>query len=207
MRTVGASRRSERGFTLVELLVALVLLGLLSALLYAGLSHGARSWTSVERRSDGSAAVASAQAFLRERLASIPRPAPENRQAEQFQGGGSGFSFTAPWTSHPPVATIYRTEVVAIAEAGEQVLRLRWRPEEATQGLGRLERARLAGSRDLVPGLRDLEFRYYGDPAGGAEEAWHDGWNSPAGPPKLVLISARSLDPALTWPRFVVAIP
>ena len=48
-------RAAERGFTLLELLVAITLLGLLMAALFGGLRLGTRVWETADARLDSSA--------------------------------------------------------------------------------------------------------------------------------------------------------
>ena len=59
---------SARGFTLLELLVAITLLGVLMAALFGALRLGARVWETGEARLDDSARVQVVQDFLRRRL-------------------------------------------------------------------------------------------------------------------------------------------
>ena len=43
-------RRAQRGFTLVEVLIAISLLGLMLVILFGGLRLGGRSWDAIEQR-------------------------------------------------------------------------------------------------------------------------------------------------------------
>ena len=64
-----STARAGQGFTLLELLVAITLLGLLMAALLGGLRLGARVWETGEDRLDASARIQVVQDFLRQRLA------------------------------------------------------------------------------------------------------------------------------------------
>ncbi len=58
----------QRGFTLLEILVAVTLLGLLMAALFGGVRLGVRAWEASGARLDDDARLTAVQDFLRERL-------------------------------------------------------------------------------------------------------------------------------------------
>ena len=70
-RSSAARRRSSgaAGFTLIELIIALVLLALMSSLMFGSLSMAARSWDGGEAKAEAVSAMRQAQSFLREQLA------------------------------------------------------------------------------------------------------------------------------------------
>ena len=65
------SRVNQRGFTLLELLVALVVLGLLVATAYAGLRSAANSWERAETRIQANEDQRAVTRFLRRTFAEI----------------------------------------------------------------------------------------------------------------------------------------
>ena len=65
MKPDAISRASEAGFSLVELLVSLVLLGMVAAILASGLSLGQDSWRRSEEHVQASRAMFDAQARIR----------------------------------------------------------------------------------------------------------------------------------------------
>ena len=55
--------QTQRGFTLLELLISLTLLGLILVLLFGGLRLSVRSWDSVQRQVDNLNSVRSVESF------------------------------------------------------------------------------------------------------------------------------------------------
>ena len=82
-----ARQAAEHGFTLLELLAAIMLLGLLMAVLFGGLRLGARVWETADARLDASTRIQIVQDFVRQRLAAalpLEALAPEQAQASDF---------------------------------------------------------------------------------------------------------------------------
>ena len=59
---------AEQGFTLLEILVAITLLGLLMAALFGGVRLGVRAWEASGTRLDNDTRLTAVQDFLRDRL-------------------------------------------------------------------------------------------------------------------------------------------
>ena len=86
------------GFTLVELLIAFVLVALISILLFSGLRLGIRSWEGVETSTEFNAELRLAHDFLI-RVLSQSQPITLTLDAEPyllFTGDGQNLEFVAP---------------------------------------------------------------------------------------------------------------
>ena len=59
------------GFTLLELLIAMSLLGFILVLLFGGMRLGARSWDAGEKRAENATHLALLQGFLRRELSQV----------------------------------------------------------------------------------------------------------------------------------------
>jgi general secretion pathway protein J len=199
--------RTERGFTLLEMLVALALFGLLALVLYSGVRDGVRAHNTVEMRSDDRANVVFVQSFLRDRLAGLgpaPERAPDDTGPAWFDGGADRLAITAPWLEALPVAGIYRVEFVAVQEPDRLgAMVIRWRLETTGGEAG----APTAGQRIVLDEIRLLRFSYFGAAEPGKAKEWHPAWRSNRLPPDLVRLEIGFADATRTWPTLTIAIP
>lgn len=173
-------RRRERGMTLVELLVALTLLGMLSLMMAGGLSFGVRSWERTEAHSDRLNAVVRLHAFLRARLSEAARPG-------SVHGDGETLAFSALW----PTAiggTGFFDFSLARAEDGEDgAVVLSWAPAAGGEDAAPPDED-LAGERTMLPGTTRLAVSFFGRTAAEPEPRWHERWEPGGEPPALVRV-------------------
>lgn len=193
----------QAGFTLVELLVAMTMIGLLSVALFGGLRFGARSWDAVETRSAGREAIAITHSFLRERIRQIvhlPDGDPSDTPAEWTAGR---FQFIGRWRAGPLYGGLYAFTLWFDPE-GSGSLRLAWQPADAwPEDVAAPEG--LAGERALVDGVSVAAFWYYGVGEAGGDPVWTPLWDSRYGPPELIRIDLEFAAASSVWPEFVAA--
>ena len=93
-----SQHRSTRGFTLVELLVAIAILGLLMTSAFGALSLGSKSWEQSVRRADDNEILRSSNDFLRRQFAQLlPLSWHDGeRKVIAFEGDRSSMRFVAP---------------------------------------------------------------------------------------------------------------
>jgi general secretion pathway protein J len=158
-------RRSEAGFTLLETLVALAVLGMLVAALTQGMRTGVALWQTQSRQLAQRDDVEAAERTIRGLVARLDPGGPSGRDPV-FAGAANTMTFK---TTLPQAADLLQTpevEVTLAVDAKHQAL-LFWRPHY---------------SRPLVPSaapsslplLRDVdrfEFSYW-DPAAGWQPEW-----------------------------------
>ncbi len=118
-----------RGFTLIELIIALALVALITLLLFSGLRLGGRAWDGVDAVAERNAELRSARGFLDRTLAQsrdllvnidgLPR--------QLFAGGSDSLEFAAPLSEHVGIPGLYvlRLGLEGRGEASRLVL-TRW---------------------------------------------------------------------------------
>ena len=201
-----ARRRRQAGFTLVELLVALTLLGLLSLALLGGLRFGTRAWETAVTHGGGLDEVAFVQSFLRREVAQaiIPQRAGEAADdAPAFVGERDRLDFLAPWQQPLGRVGLYRFRL----ERADG-LRLSWELLDA-EGANTAdeEDEAVRGERLLAKEVERLSLRYFGSRDQGDEPDWYDDWDQDAGLPRLIEIELEFDDPsAQPWPKLVVSL-
>ena len=101
--------RGSAGFTLVEVLIAFVLIGLMSLILFSGLRLGTHAWEGVERISERTAKLRLARNFL-ERALSQSKAVSLTLDAETylvFSGDAENLEFVAPLSEHVGIPGLY----------------------------------------------------------------------------------------------------
>lgn len=192
----------QRGVTLVELLVALVLLSFVMSAVYGALRMGLRSWEAVQLRSGENAEARVVRNLLRRQLDTlVPLSLPETAVGQRlaFEGDRAGFRFVGAW-SHPARSGGLHLIEVGQGSGGSTGLFLRLRPS----ALHETDWQR-AGSdvleRQLLQGRDAARFAYFGRPRGGARASWYDRWDDGAERyPELIRIEAADDWPPLLLP-------
>ncbi|HOB61739.1 MAG TPA: prepilin-type N-terminal cleavage/methylation domain-containing protein [Candidatus Competibacteraceae bacterium] len=204
MKSCDPNRR-QAGFTLLELVVAITLMGLVLVMLYSGLRLGLNGWDSGERRAEITDRLRLAQEVLRRQLAqsmTVYRQA-NNEQRERiavFSGEPNEIEFVAPMLTQLGQGGLYRVRV----GAGNGRLWMRWRPYWPDDPDVGPERESI-----LLEGVSGLEWGYFGsDRSNGGEQSepprWRSEWTNPERRPSLVRLNL-SVDGA-PWPDLTVAL-
>jgi general secretion pathway protein J len=210
--SAGPSRcGGPQGFTLLELLVAITLLGLLMAALLGGLRLGARVWETGEDRLQASARVQVVQDFLRQRITeALPYEVSmlaEGGQPEfAFRGAADEVRFAGALPEQLG-AGVYLMQLT-LAEGGEDGRRrdlvLRWQPldpeGESPEDPPEPE------ERILLEGVDGLELAYFGTYVQREAPAWWPDWPSEQDAfPGLVRIQVVFAEDDLRrWPELVI---
>lgn len=178
-------RNREAGFTLVEALVALALVGFVSLLLFEGMRFTQRAW---QLRATSEAAHTQALAASA-RMRALLKAAVDPRLEQDFHGAPDRLSLlTLVQAPGGQAAGVQR--VTLYPERG--AMRVRVRPYDAPEG----EAGRVL---TLAEGVSSLRFRYLGD-----NGTWSETWSRSEGLPRLVEI--RFTQPAVRfWPAIAVA--
>jgi general secretion pathway protein J len=196
------------GFTLLELLIAITLLGLLMAALFAGLQLGARAWERGEERLDQSARLQVVQGFLRDRLMQAnPLDGVEDgtgRRRLTFEGTPEALRFVTVMPEH--LGAGFTEFVLTLVDQDDaRHLIVRWRPFEVSDPIPATADAG-PQIKVLLEEIENLQLSYYGAPGRELPAAWYEQWLEASVMPELVRlrVSFAPGDPRY-WPDLIVA--
>jgi general secretion pathway protein J len=205
-----------RGFTLLELLVAITLLAVLMAALFGALRLGTRVWEAGEARLDAGARIQVVQDFLRRRLAgTVPliETAPDPRRAGSllFVGASDGLRFVSLLPEHLGAgASLMELALRPPARgSGPADLVLRMRPLDLGGGDlgGGGAREPESEERVLIAGVERLEVAYFGVGRPGAAPIWWQEWQGQRSLPALVRLRVDfPRDDGRRWPELIIGL-
>lgn len=199
MTATSGWHRGQTGFTLLELVVAITLMGLVLVVLYSGLRLGLNGWDSGEARAEATNRVRLTAEFLRRQLAQSMTVYWTNDKQDEtvvFAGQADRIEFVAPMLAQLGQGGLYRVRI----EAGDGGLWIRWRPYWPTDPNAGEERETV-----LLDGVSSVEWAYFGaerddDP----HPQWRSNWASPVRRPLLVRLNLTLQ--GQPWPDLVVAL-
>jgi general secretion pathway protein J len=203
-----------RGMTLIEALIALVLLSLLSAGIVSAFRLGERTFSQVVRAEAASGDVALAHQFLRRILESAypfdPLPG-TTRVHYGLEGTRDRVALTAPMPSADGSKGFYRYELALLSR---QDGRMDWVVRSQVDRNGEPTTPEMAAhavhEEVLLQDIRSVRWTYLELPQGtGAATAseqprWVDEWQGHLKPPALVRVRVEFGD-ARVWPDLIVA--
>ncbi|MCK5621876.1 MAG: prepilin-type N-terminal cleavage/methylation domain-containing protein, partial [Alphaproteobacteria bacterium] len=200
--------RPPAGFTLLELLVALLLLGMISTMALGGVRLGARTWETVTAKAGANGRMQTVRAFLARELAQAVPVRVTDRGGETrlaYEGDRESLVFVAPLAPHFGLGGFQRLELF-IADndpiAGKQLIlnrRLFHRDDALDAAAEEDDEIHL-----LLDGIEEAEFAYReGGRDGGA---WSSDWRDRDELPALVRlrVTFRGGRKAV-WPDLLVA--
>jgi general secretion pathway protein J len=190
-------RRNDSGFTLLELLIAVALLGLLSFILASSMRFGVQVWARSHNALETAHGIREAQTALMDGLArAYPLSGHGSNGQADFDGATGSIAFVAPSETLP--GALERVSVSLEPDGDDNVI-----VKRAT-----LELARGGDTRRtiLCRHVKTLSFEYFGADSQIDEPTWRKEWRNKPRLPSLVRVR-MTLDgmPKSLWSQFVVA--
>lgn len=191
------SARAQSGFTLVELVVAMVLLGIMMLLLYSGLTFAMRSWDAAEAVGTRTTDQRIGTSFLRRELGeTFPMRWKEPTTLQfAFEGKASSLRFVSsrPAGLQAGGLALVGLAVEADGERRRSLVMRRAMPDDEAKDFGPLERSEEKPTV-LVAGVRDVSFAYFGAQNDFTDPAWVEEWPYPGRMPLLVRVRITLAD-------------
>ncbi len=190
------TRPPANGFTLVELLVSLALLGGLAMMLSTGFGGMHRVWER-DNAAAGGETVAAAQSVLRDLIEhAFPWTAFQgSHPTVDFVGESAklGFLSVAPAAARPARLRRYDLAVATDGSLGLDVAAADRAPTPPTE------------RRPLLTGVRTAELGYFGSAPPDNSPRWRDSWRAQPQLPLLIRLRLRFADDdARSWPELIV---
>ncbi|MGE5168974.1 MAG: prepilin-type N-terminal cleavage/methylation domain-containing protein [Rudaea sp.] len=199
--------RRDRGFTLLELIVALVLLGLLSTVLFGSVRFAGRSTDSGEAKVEAAASMRLAQEFLRANL-EAQHPLRMRKIVGWpllFTGASDELRYAASLPSRVAGGGIWFYRLTVRGDDARSPLVLeRMIPDLAADAPPEFTNA---DRSVLADGIASLKLAYFGRDENAAQSVtptWRDQWNDTQRLPLLIRIDVTPKQGA-PWPTLYVA--
>jgi general secretion pathway protein J len=182
-------RAPAAGFTLLEVLIALALLGFILVALAGGVRFGVRAWQAEERRGAGAAELEAVHGLLR-RMVATAQPLPlaglgPAGASLYFDGRPNEMSFISDLPEAIGGAGPY--DLALELTAGGRLV-LRWRPHvRPVPGSSPGPYA----ETELMRGVAALDLRYFVPAINGQPAGWLSEWRQPGTLPALVRVKLR----------------
>lgn len=188
--------RPSAGFTLIELVVAMTLLGTMMLLLYAGLSFALRSWDAGDANGRRTADRRIGENFLRRELLEMfpMRWKDPTTVKVAFSGEAQRLRFVSSRPAGISMGglALVGVEVEGDARARERHLVMRRAmPDDEARDFGPLDSAERS---ILIADVESVTFAYFGAENDFSEPKWTDAWTLPARVPQLVSIRVKAAD-------------
>ena len=189
---------NQRGFTLLEVLIAATLIAMMMVLLLGSLRMGAGSWDSGEQRFDRTSQMLVVQSFLRKHLAAaLPWPLGDERRAgAQFMGSRRSFDYVGFLPSQIRTG-LYRFRVFVDRRGDRKSLRV------SVRSLGMSPQDEKIEDLEILPEVDDVRFAYLARAMPDTKPVWVEEWLEDVIPALVsIRIELPGQDP---WPALLIA--
>jgi general secretion pathway protein J len=193
----------QTGFTLLELIVVVAVLGLLIIGLTQGVRAGLTLWDAQSRRIGETAELDAAARVLRTLLSGItPSPSagfvPGGASSPEMKATADSFSFVGDLPTG--LGTTRRAEVTLTLS--QRRLVLRWTPHRHELSISPTPEPT---ETELVRSVDRLELTYWGSPSPDQAAGWRTQWDGPAIPELIRVRLILGADERRRFPDLIVA--
>lgn len=222
---------TKAGFTLLEMIISLALMGIMMLLLFGALRFAGKAWDASETRLNRDTSISMVWQYLSDRFrqarALSSHVESEGDNVFFFNGNAQSVEFVSPMPAHLGSGGLYIIRLQKGRKDGEKQLVLRrwlyhpevlsgdaglpdWRPLSGpsvyTGGKEQPELRAWYSESVLVDEIKNIKFEYYGVANRGDDFAdWNDGWEEHHYLPILVRMQIE--DKKGNWPEMTFELP
>jgi general secretion pathway protein J len=197
--------RRQAGFTLIEMVVAMALLGSMMLLMYSGLTFGLRGWDAADASGRRTADRRIAENFLRREISeTFPMRFKDPMTLKiAFEGKEDSLRFAS---ARPAGISAAGLSLVGVTLENDDVKRTRSlvmrraMPDDDAKDFAPLDRA---DRTVLFEGLEGVKFEYFGSENDFTEPEWTEQWEHAGRIPQLIRVRIRAAD-GTDFPEMVV---
>jgi general secretion pathway protein J len=203
----------QQGLTLLEMMIALVLLSLLLMLLFGGLRLASRSWDRGSAFTDNVSQMQLVENFMRREISQAEpyRLKQDPQDPKALLAGYEGQSHRLRFVASMPAAAarggLYVLTFALMPHGdGKALILLREPVDRVTSTISGQDGDDTANAPlVLIDGVSHLDFSYFGVPAGSqSPPSWQPSWPDSTNAPQLIRMRVQLADGS-TWPDLVVA--
>jgi len=209
----GRTPRYQHGFTLIEVLLATTLLGIMMLLLTGSLRIGADSWEAGEERMAKASRLFIVESFLRRHIASLVPVSGVNSNGEMepsFRGTAGSLTYVAPLPDQLEGGGLYRFDLYLKDQDETKELRVSIVPYQSSPDAQKSQ-PKPIDDIAIVEQVKNLQFAYYGPimengvlpPPGGQTGKWVNEWREYQLPTLIRIDIEREGE--TPWPSLVIA--
>lgn len=201
----------DSGFTLIEIMVSLSLLGLIFLLLLGSLYTANKSWIAAERKIAQNDKIRLATVFMRRQLAQtvpIMWHAPKKKPSLLFKGLEDELSFVSILPAHRgggglKLITIQLEE----KNTDSHQLVLFYQTIHPDRGGYLIDKTLEQNKSILIADINSVKFTYFSGELPNEHASWHSDWIDKKTLPKLIGIKIDFSKPNIQWPQIEVTLP
>lgn len=197
---------AERGFTLIEVLVGVLLLAMLATVIATGTHFSGRAWNAAERQTGEVHDMEAVETLLRRTIAQAHPAFATADPADltiAFSGDEHSLTLVASQPGTLGSGPWVRQHFYLGPSGKTRALFLSWRPDAPASGAG--QAAESAGTM-VLDHIGALRFAYFGQPGPGEAAMWLEQWAGRDRLPELVRVTIERDSAAFRkWPQFVIA--
>ncbi|MCX7100607.1 MAG: prepilin-type N-terminal cleavage/methylation domain-containing protein [Methylobacter sp.] len=199
----GFKVKQNKGFTLIEVLIAMTLLSIMVVLLFTSLKICAQSWEQGEKKMSDVNEVAAVYNFFQRHLPSATPLWNDFSKADErtfsFQGKKQSLEFVSTFPASAGKSGMQLFSLDLVQKNNEKIINVtitpffpvtdgeEWKKEEAI----------------LLRHVEDFSLSYFGPAEEGANSIWQDEWLTKNSQPQLIKIIINTKN-GIYWPEMII---